>query len=245
VTPRAVGVRAPYAAVPQRVRTWVDETLGSPVVETREQDGGMSPGCATRLTCADGSRAFIKAVGAELNPETPNLFRREITALTLLGRHPLWAGLLASYDEDGWVALLLEDVEGSHPDLSDDAMMHALLTDTDRLAVVMAQRVPDPPPPDPRNGGLTDMRRIYLRWTDSLHGCADVPSELMPTWVVERRVELAARTAALADLDLSHLVHWDIRSDNLLVRPTGEIVFLDWGACGLGPDWLDPLLARL
>lgn len=40
-------------------------------------------------------------------------------------------------------------------------------------------------------------------------------------------------------------MHWDIRDDNLLVRPTGEIVFLDWGAAGVGADWLDPLLARL
>ena len=69
--PRAVGVRIGYAAVPAAVRAWVDETLGSPVVATAEQVGGMSPGCATRVTCADGTRAFVKAVGAELNPDTP------------------------------------------------------------------------------------------------------------------------------------------------------------------------------
>lgn len=44
---------------------------------------------------------------------------------------------------------------------------------------------------------------------------------------------------------MSALVHYDIRIDNLLQRPTGESVFLDWGAAGIGPDWLDPLLARL
>ena len=33
--------------------------------------------------------------------------------------------------------------------------------------------------------------------------------------------------------------------DNLLQRPSGEIVFLDWGAAGVGQAWLDPLLARL
>ncbi len=40
-------------------------------------------------------------------------------------------------------------------------------------------------------------------------------------------------------------MHWDIRNDNLLQRPDGSLVFLDWGAAGTGPDWLDPLLARL
>ena len=32
----------------------------------------MSPGCATRLVCEDGTRAFVKAVGTELNPKTPS-----------------------------------------------------------------------------------------------------------------------------------------------------------------------------
>ena len=50
--------------------------------------------------------------------------------------------------------------------------------------------------------------------------------------------------AALAGHPMDRLVHWDIRNDNLLVRPTGEVVFVDWGAAGVGPDWLDPLLAR-
>jgi aminoglycoside phosphotransferase (APT) family kinase protein len=44
---------------------------------------------------------------------------------------------------------------------------------------------------------------------------------------------------------MDHLVHWDIRVDNLLRRPGGEIVFLDWGTTARGPAWADPLLARL
>ena len=47
--PRAVGVRAPYEAMPEAVRAWVDEVAGSPVVSRSEQVGGMSPGCATRM----------------------------------------------------------------------------------------------------------------------------------------------------------------------------------------------------
>ncbi len=113
VSPRAVGVRAPWVAMPDHVRAWVADTLGSPVVEAPDQVGGMSPGCATRLVCEDGTRAFVKAVGVELNPMTPILFRREITVLSLIGSHELWADLLASYDDGDWVAVLLEDVEGT------------------------------------------------------------------------------------------------------------------------------------
>ena len=92
----------------------------------------MSPGCATRLTCADGTRAFVKAVGAELNPDTPGLFRREIGVLDHLGEHELWARLLASYDDGAWVALLIEDVEGRHPDFGDAAELDAVLPAVDR-----------------------------------------------------------------------------------------------------------------
>jgi hypothetical protein len=243
--PRAVGVRAPYAAIPAAVRGWVASVLGSPVVEGVDQVGGMSPGCATRVRCADGTRAFVKAVGSELNPDTPNLFRREITVLGLLGPHPRWAELLASYDADGWVALILEDVEGSHPDLSDETMMELLLVATDELQGAIRSRVPDPPAADPTNGGLNDMSRAYRVWLDALEQADTLPSELLPGWVVARREELRGNVEALAAVPVERLVHWDVRDDNLLVRPTGELVFLDWGMSGIGPDWLDPLMARL
>ena len=62
--PRAVGVRVRYADVPATVYAWVEASLGSAVVTATEQTGGMSPGCATRLVTADGTTAFVKAVGA-------------------------------------------------------------------------------------------------------------------------------------------------------------------------------------
>ncbi len=92
--PPAAGVRRRYDEVPDRVRAWVEARLGSPVVTAFEQ-----PGCATRVVCADGTRAFVKAVGPELNPDTPAMFRREAYALSLPGDHPLWASLLDVLDE--------------------------------------------------------------------------------------------------------------------------------------------------
>ena len=130
--------------MPEHVRDWVADELGSPVVEADDQVGGMSPGCATRLVGEDGTRAFVKAVGTELNPKTPELFRREVTALTLIGSHELWADLRASYDDGDWVAILLEDVEGTHPDLDDDATMDTLLRETERLGPGAGRAGPRP-----------------------------------------------------------------------------------------------------
>lgn len=244
--PRAVGVRAPYAEVPDRVRGWVDEALGSPVASWTDQVGGMSPGCATRVVAADGSRAFVKAVGLDLNPDTPTLFRREAHALGLIGTHPLWAGLLAAYDDGDWVALLLEDVDGTHPDLGDDATMARLLEATDELARVLGGRVASPTAaPGPDGPGLPDLRERFTTWADAFDHAEEVPRDLLPGWVASDAGHWQAQVRALADHPAGTVVHWDIRDDNLLQRPSGDLVFVDWGQCGVGADWLDPLLARL
>jgi hypothetical protein len=230
--------------MPDQVRSWVADTLGSPIVEARDQVGGMSPGCATRLLCADGTRAFVKAVGVELNPVTPTLFRREIFVLGLLGPHELWADLLASYDDGVWVAVLLEDVEGRHPDLDDDAAMDLLLRETELLGQVLTERVPDPPAPDPDNGGLADLRQQFRTWADAVARAEEIPPELLPDWIRRDTATWEPLVRGLVEHDV-RLVNFDIRNDNLLERPTGELVFLDWGGASVGPGWVDPLLARL
>lgn len=238
--PRAVGVRLPYADVPPAVHAWVERELGSPVVATVEQVGGMSPGCATRLTCADGSRAFVKAVGAEINPDTPGLFRREVGVLTHIGEHELWARMLASYDDGEWVALLIEDVEGRHPDFADAAELEAVLTGTDRLAEVLQER------DVPSSVDLVDIAFVLDKWAESLDGLAEASDTVpVPDWLRTDPAGWAGVLREQAALPMPHVAHWDIRIDNLLRRPGGDIVFLDWGAAARGPAWADPLLARL
>jgi hypothetical protein len=229
------------------VRAWVDEALGSPVVSATEQVGGMSPGCATRLVTADGGRAFVKAVGSDLNPDSPTLFRRERQVLELIGTDPLWASLRSSYDDGEWVALLLEDVPGGHPDLGDDDQMADLLSVTDRLVARLAE-VPVPEGPtaeDVDRPGLIDARSRFRTWSESLEHLDDAPSDLVPPSLRGRAGGLRPLVERLADEGSSQLLHWDVRIDNLLRPAPGRIVFVDWGAAAVGPPWVDPLLARL
>jgi hypothetical protein len=74
--PAAQGLRVAYDATPAALRAWVDATLGSPVTEAITQVGGFSPGVAVRLRCADGTRAFCKAV-SDLNVFAADAHRRE------------------------------------------------------------------------------------------------------------------------------------------------------------------------
>ncbi len=245
--PRAVGVRLPYDEVPGRVRAWVDERLGSPVESWADQVGGMSPGCATRLVAGDGSRAFVKAVGTLLNPDSPTLFRREVEVLGLIGEDPLWAPLRASYDDGDWVALLLEDVPGGHPELADDSDMDALLAATDRLVARLAEvAIPEgATAADVGEPGLIDVPARFALWREALDHVDELPADLFPDTLRGRQTQLRDLVAPLAEARKDQLLHWDVRIDNLLRPAPGRIVFVDWGAAAVGPAWVDPLLARM
>ena len=141
VQPSAVGLRQPYAETPPRVRTWVEQQLGSPVAVAVTQPGGMSPGCAARLRTVDDRTAFVKAVGTTVNPRTPELFRHEIDVLSTLPPGRYRPRYLGSDDDGDWVALLLEDVDGRHPDLEDRAQAEAVWS-----TVATQSRELTPPP---------------------------------------------------------------------------------------------------
>jgi aminoglycoside phosphotransferase (APT) family kinase protein len=230
--------------MPLPTRRWAAGLLGSRITDVEEQTGGMSPGCATRLVGDDGSRLFVKVVGRIHNPDTPTLFRREVVALDLIGSADLWADLVAVWDDDDWVAILLEDVEGRHPDLTRDPDLGAVLTATDALADELARRVPEPPEPQ-RGGGLGDLYHAFARWGASVDRLAEIDPTFIPAWLPGRADEVRERVATLTEPTERRLVHADIRADNLLIRPSGRPVFLDWGMAAVGPAWVDPLLARL
>jgi serine/threonine protein kinase len=116
--PRAVGKRIGFAEVSPAVRASLVDRYG-PLEVVTEHVGGMSPGCATTLEAPGGARLFVKAVGAELNPDRPTLFRGEISVLSQLPPAPYRPELLGSFDDGRWVAVVLEDVPGRMPDLAD------------------------------------------------------------------------------------------------------------------------------
>ncbi|HEY2443605.1 MAG TPA: phosphotransferase, partial [Streptosporangiaceae bacterium] len=70
----------------------------------------------------------------------------------------------------------------------------------------------------------------------------DPPGTLDP-WAAAR-LELLCELAdgGLAALVGDTVVHNDIRADNLLIRPDGTVVVVDWPWASRGPAWLDTLL---
>jgi Ser/Thr protein kinase RdoA (MazF antagonist) len=232
----AAGIRLEYAALPERVRAWVDAELGASVVSAVTQTGGFSPGVAARLATADGGRAFVKAVGAELNRDTPELFRLERVAMESLpvSRHA--PRLLSAYDDGGWVALLLGDIEGrmpGHPWTQPDADLVF-----GALAELTATLQPSPWPGAPR--AETKMRRFLSGW----HSVRAAPPADLDPWArrhLDGLVALSER--ALVAIRGDALAHWDVRSDNVLITPEAQVVFVDWAHACLSAAWVDPVIA--
>ena len=230
--PAAEGIRVPYDDLPGHIRQWVDETLGSAVVSAETQRGGFSPGVAARLRCADGSRAFVKAVSAEANPVSPGMHRREAKITAALPPAAPAPRLLASYDVDGWVALLLEDVDGRHPHLPwrDDEL---------RRVVAAIDELFDDLTPCP----LADAPLVDETWRDEFSGwrdaAADGPPAGLDDWCVEhldRLAELESRWVDAASGDT--LLHLDLRADNMLVA-ADRVWLVDWPWAARGAPAFD------
>jgi len=230
---RLAGVRTPYAEMPARVRAFVDAQIGSPVVAVTARTGGMSPAVAASVRSANGRTAFVKAVGTDVHPDTPEHFRHERAVLQALPPAPYRAGLQAAYDDGDWVALLLDDVDGRHPDWADPADRAAV------LQVVHGQsRELTPPLPGLPTVSNRDGQRRHLTHAGAATG---VELAALPAWA---RTDLDG-LLALTALSVEHhrdesYCHWDIRHDNILIRHHDrQPVLLDWGMSKRGQRWGD------
>ena len=230
--PTAQSPRLDWEQVPGAVRRWADGALGSPVVRASTQLGGFSPGAAARVVCADGRRAFVKAAGRALNPDTPDLNRAEVVALRLLPGDVPAPALLSSYDDGDWVALLLEDVDGRRPGLP--------WSDADLAAVARSlTAVAGTPAP----AGLGTFERVVhalTAWDEVAANPAGVDAGVLARLPEMLRRQDLAREVTRGEA----LVHWDARADNILVRD-GEAVLLDWAWACRGAPWLDTLLLAM
>jgi aminoglycoside phosphotransferase (APT) family kinase protein len=219
------GSRVRWAELPRPVRVWVEELLGEQVVEAVSQSGGFSPGSADRVRTAAGTRAFVKAVSADLNPDSPGMHRREARVAAALPPELPAPALLGSYDQDGWVALAFADVDGRTPQLPWQAAELDPVLDALAVLAGVPCPVPDlPQAPDRVAEMFTGAHRLAADGV-AVDGL-DLPALVEP---------------ALAALGGDTLVHFDLRADNVLLT-AGRAVLVDWPHACRGPRWLDALV---
>lgn len=234
--PAASGVRAPWTSVPEHLRARVLDLLGGgEVAEAVSQTGGFSPGPAVRLRTSAGRRAFVKAVSVETNPDSPGLHRREAEySLQMPERAPV-PRLLGSFDEDGWVVLVFEEIDGHNPG---PRWREDELRRTVRALGEMAETLtPSPvgaPPIAERLAGLTG-------WRDFVKARAAGEDDLgwLDPWAAERLDRLAGIEETMLGLCAGDtLVNLDVRADNILLA-ADRVYFVDWPWAARGAAWLD------
>ena len=225
--------RISWTQLPDHVREAVEDILGSPVVEAHGQQGGFSPGTADRVRTAEGHRAFVKAVGSSLNAVAPRLHRAEAKISALLpGTLPV-PKYLGSYEDRGWVALVLEDIPGSHPKTP---WTHVELERVlDSLHALASHPVPST---------LANLPALHTEVAAEFTGWDRIGTDLPPNldpWIAAHlpRLQGSAR-AGLSCLEGRSLVHSDIRSDNLLLTEEGAYI-IDWPWACIGVPWFDAL----
>ena len=210
-------MRPTWESLPLPVQDAVESLLGFSVARAASASGGFSPGVAARVWGPEGQAAFVKAVSAETNPHSPAIHRDEARFVALLPTDHPSPRLLGWADLDPWVVLALEQVDGREPG-------HPW-TEPDLAAVVAALDAQALVPAHP------ELPTVFETHGDVLTGWRTLRDEGTPLGDWETR-----HLDALADLEAGweahgkgdRWLHLDARGDNLLVRPDGTAVLVDW-----------------
>ena len=225
--------RLQWAHLPPAVRGLVERRCGSEVVDAASQDAGFTPGFASVLTCADGSKHFVKAASVKAQKVFAESYREEARKLAALPADAPAAPLLWVHDDEDWVVLGLEYVDGRPPRRPwrrDD--LGVALTALDRAADVLT-----PPPTGLHLAGFAEEFAAFP-------GCWEQVSAANPGMAhAGEAAALAARFAEVTGGDT--VVHTDVRDDNILLTPTGDAVLCDWNWPVVGAAWLDSVLLMI
>lgn len=193
--------------------------------------GGYTHAGRWRAHLPDGRTAFAKVA---TDPDTSVWLRTEAAVYEAWAGAPFLADVLA-WDDDGGEALpmlVLEDLGTAHwPPPWRLGDLDAVL---ETLAAVAAM-----PPPVCADDAAP--------WRGRLDGWPDVAEDPAPflsldvasaAWLNRCLPTLAAASAA-ADLSGTESLHFDLRSDNMCRRPSGQVVLVDWNFIAVGSATFD------
>ncbi len=226
----ATARRLDWLLLPPVLRSRIERQLGSRVVDAESAGSGFTPGFASVLTGADGRRQFVKAASTKAQRPFADAYREEIRKLQALPSGLPVPRLLWTYEDDLWVVLGLEYVEGRAPERPwQVGDLHRCLDTLEELAEALT--------PAPL----------------SLRSFADDFAECLDGWKHLRRVaphhphldEAEALAHGYAEATAGRtLVHTDARDDNFLLRDprAGGAVLCDWNWPVVGAAWIDSVL---
>lgn len=228
--------RLGWADLPGSLRSAAESALGAGVIADATQSGGFSPGLASRLVLADGRRVFAKAVSAARNPQSLDLYRREISVMRTLPAAAPAPQLQWSYDDGYWVMLVLDDVDGQMPIIPwRPDQLSLVLPALGHLAAALT-----PAPAGTTPIGM-DLAGNFSSWC-AIAGDPELAGRL-GSWEAAHLADLVRLESGWAEgAQGGTLLHADLRADNLLLTAEGSVMVVDWPYAVAGAAWVDGLL---
>jgi hypothetical protein len=219
--------RLEWTLLPPALRSLVARRLGSPVVEAHSAGAGFTPGFASVLTCEDGSRHFVKAASKKAQQAFADSYREEARKLRALPADLPVPRLVWSHEDDLWVVLELEYVDGGNPARPWKPAELATCLDT---LEVLAEKLT--PPPLKLDTFAEEFAGGLAGWDHVRRVSPGLPH-------LEEAAALASRfREATAG---GTLVHTDGRDDNFLLHE-GRALLCDWNWPVVGAAWIDTVL---
>lgn len=181
----------------------------------------------------------MKAVNAGGDEFAWALYEREAqVALALPGALPT-PQCLGVIRVGGWLALVFEDAGAPAVQLPwDRARLDSVLDEMARMTAVAT------PTPVQGLGPWGGDLELWRNW-ERMAADASAP-HLLPPGLRDRVPDLVGLEARLATArEGETLLHSDLRSDNIVIRPDHSVLFVDWAQAAIGAAWIDPLIFAL
>lgn len=207
------------------------------MVSSRSRAAGFSPGLAAVLVLDDGGEFFVKAVSRSRSQVSARLHRQEAGIAAALPASVPAPRLLDFIEVEDWVCLAFEAIDGRNPSLPWRAtelrsvleavveLNHALTP----VAIAAPQMV-------------DSFREDFLGWRELASGTAS-SGDGLDAWTRRHLDRLASLESAWERAAAGEtLLHTDLRADNVLLRPDGRVVFVDWPHAAAGASFVDSLL---
>lgn len=220
--------RLEWPHLPPPVRREVERRLGAAVVEADSQRSGYTPGFASVLTCADGSRHFVKAASTTAQRLIAHSYAEEARKLRILPPELAAPRLQWQCEPEGWVVLGIEYVDARLPGRPWTQQDLAAAS----ASLVEAAEVLTPAP----GIGLGTPKEEFAAWPSYW---TQVQAAYDGVDQADEAEELAGRFAEVLAGDT--LCHTDVRDDNLLFTTDGRVLLCDWNWPVVGAAWFDSL----
>ncbi|MEU1286618.1 phosphotransferase [Kitasatospora sp. NPDC005856] len=232
----STAVRPSWSQLPDRVRSLVERRLGGPVAAAPSAGSGFTPGFAAVLYGPQGPQ-FVKAANAVSDPVIADCYRREALVNRALPAAVPAPRLRWLDEEDGWVVLGLDAVDGAR--MPSDPWRPAELAAVLDACTAIAQELGGPGralldiglKPVAEELPLDAWRRLA-----SGERADDLP-QWFPRKLIEPLAELESGWAPATVGD--SVLHFDLRRDNVLFDGRGRTWVCDWNWPCLGASWLD------